>query len=154
MCFFPCRNVNIQGWLGLQKLEARVPVPGQEQRSGLGSESMESQSIDSQGPVASDKTLRIICVEINFHIETESREISKVFIRRKKNIYGQTHRQAQRELHTHRLNHSQGVFLLDFLWPVILLCPVLSLYFRSYLNGLVVFPTFFNLSLNLATRSS
>ena len=26
--------------------------------------------------------------------------------------------------------------------------------FRSYLNGLVVFPTFFNLSLNLAIRSS
>ena len=25
---------------------------------------------------------------------------------------------------------------------------------RSYLNGLVVFPTFFNLSLNLAIRSS
>ena len=27
-------------------------------------------------------------------------------------------------------------------------------WFRSYLNGLVVFPTFFNLSLNLAIRSS
>ena len=27
-------------------------------------------------------------------------------------------------------------------------------FFRSYLNGLVVFPTFFNLSLNLAIRSS
>ena len=28
------------------------------------------------------------------------------------------------------------------------------IWFRSYLNGLVVFPTFFNLSLNLAIRSS
>ena len=30
----------------------------------------------------------------------------------------------------------------------------LGIWFRSYLNGLVVFPTFFNLSLNLAIRSS
>ena len=29
-----------------------------------------------------------------------------------------------------------------------------GIWFRSYLNGLVVFPTFFNLSLNLAIRSS
>ena len=28
------------------------------------------------------------------------------------------------------------------------------IWFRSYLNGLIVFPTFFNLSLNLAIRSS
>ena len=31
---------------------------------------------------------------------------------------------------------------------------LLRIWFRSYLNGLVVFPTFFNLTLNLAIRSS
>ena len=33
-------------------------------------------------------------------------------------------------------------------------CIIIGFWFRSYLNGLVVFPTFFNLSLNLAIRSS
>ena len=37
------------------------------------------------------------CVEMNFHVEMESCEASKVFIRRKKSPYGKTHRQAQRE---------------------------------------------------------
>ena len=33
-------------------------------------------------------------------------------------------------------------------------CIIVRDWFRSYLNGLVVFPTFFNLSLNLAINSS
>ena len=33
-------------------------------------------------------------------------------------------------------------------------CITIGIWFRSYLNGLVLFPTFFNLSLNLAIRSS
>ena len=33
-------------------------------------------------------------------------------------------------------------------------CIIIGIWFRSYLKGLVVFPTFFNLSLNLAIRSS
>jgi len=55
------------------------------------------------------------------------------------------------------LCHSSSVTLLDLIsW----ICLSLALYnhkgfdFRSYLNGLVVFPTFFNLSLNFAIRSS
>ena len=35
-----------------------------------------------------------------------------------------------------------------------LCCIIIRVWFRSYLNGLVVFPTFFNLSLNFAIRSS
>ena len=33
-------------------------------------------------------------------------------------------------------------------------CIIMRIWFRSYLNGLVVFPTLFNFSLNLAIRSS
>ena len=50
----------------------------------------------------------------------------------------------------------QALYLLD-LTPWIYLSLLLyhcKGFFRSYLNGLVVFPTFFNFSLNLAIRSS
>ena len=51
----------------------------------------------------------------------------------------------------------QALCLLDLI-PWLYFSPPLQnhkgIWFRSYLNGLVVFPTFFNLSLNLAIRSS
>ena len=50
---------------------------------GGGSESPESWPPDHQGPMDSDKALTRRCVEMSFHIETESSEASKVFIRRK-----------------------------------------------------------------------
>ena len=53
--------------------------------------------------------------------------------------------------------HSSSGTLSDRIPWIYLSLPLYShkgIWFRSYLNGLVVFPTFFNLSLNLAIRSS
>ena len=72
------------------------------------------------------------CVEMNFHIETESSEAGNVFIRRKKStvcIDGHMGRLKEScAFSLFGLNHLCGAFLLGFLWPVILLCLVLSLY--------------------------
>ena len=48
----------------------------------------------------------------------------------------------------------QALYLLDLIPLIYLLFLLIRDLIRSYLNGLVVFPTFFNLSLNLAIRSS
>ena len=61
----------------------------------------------------------------------ESSETSKVFIRRKRVQYVWTDIQVdcERESHPHgSLNHLYGTFLLGFLWPIILICLVQSLY--------------------------
>jgi len=53
--------------------------------------------------------------------------------------------------------HSSSALCLSDLIPWIYSPPLLynhEIWFRSYLNVLVVFPTFFNLSLNFAIRSS
>ena len=51
--------------------------------------------------------------------------------------------------------HSSSGTLSDLIAWIYLSLPLYSHKgFKSYLNGLVVFPTFFNLSLNLAIRSS
>ena len=50
--------------------------------------------------------------------------------------------------------HSSSTLYLSDLIPWIYLSFLLFNCIRSYLYGLVVFPTFFNLSLNLAIRSS
>ena len=54
------------------------------------------------------------------------------------------------------LGHSSSGTLSDLILWIYLSLPLYDVrdWFRSYLNGLVVFPTFFNLSLNLAIRSS
>ena len=73
----------------------------------------------------------VSCVEMNFHIETESSETSKVFIRRKRVQYMWIDTQvgSEREsLPRGSLYHFYGAFLLGFLRPIILLCLVLSLY--------------------------
>ena len=49
----------------------------------------------------------------------------------------------------------QALYLSDLIPWIYLSLPLYNCKgFKSYLNGLVVFPTFFNLSLNLAIRSS
>ena len=65
--------------------------------------------------------------------KTESNETSKVFIRRKKeySICGYSHGWTQRDTTCGSLNHLYGPFLLDFLWPIILTCPVQSPYLVS-----------------------
>ena len=67
---------------------------------------------------------------MNFHKETESSETNKVFIRRKKEyVWIDTQVGSERESCPRgSLNHLYGAFLPGFLWPIILLCLVLSLY--------------------------
>ena len=75
--------------------------------------------------------------------KTES-ETSKVFIRRKKSKYGQTHRWAQRISPSwwFYYNHFYGHFFQVLLQPIILLCLVLSLYLASlYFRALPCVPT-------------
>ena len=60
-------------------------------------------------------------------MKTESNETSKVFVRRKKSTYGQTHRRNKREQHPQgSLNHLHGTFLPSFVCPIILICLVQS----------------------------
>ena len=71
----------------------------------------------------------VSCVEMNFHIESESSETS--VIRKKKSTYVwiDTRAGSERESRPHSsLNHFYGAFLPGFLWPIILLCLVLSPY--------------------------
>ena len=81
------------------------------------------------GPVAK-------CVEMSFHIEMESSETNRVFIRRKKSTVfvdrwlrvaprGSSHHFFFCLFCSHRF---YWAFLPRFLWPVVLLCLVLSLY--------------------------
>ena len=64
----------------------------------------------------------VSCVEMNFYIEMESSEASKVFIRKKKSTV-HVGRQGLREWRPcASLNYFYGAFLLGFLWPIILLC--------------------------------
>ena len=65
--------------------------------------------------------------------KTKSSEISKVFIRRKEeySMCGQTHRQTQKERELSpcgSFSHFYGAFLPDFLWPIIMISLVQSLY--------------------------
>ena len=74
----------ILGGLSLQWLEAGFQFPGQRLKFGQGSENAESEPLDhpAQWPVT--RPWPVSCVEMNFHVEVESSETSKVFIRRKK----------------------------------------------------------------------
>ena len=66
-------------------------------------------------------------VEMNSHKAMESSKTSKVFIRRKNSTCEQTRGWVQRESCPHDcLNHLYGAFPPGLLWPIILLCLVLS----------------------------
>ena len=68
----------------------------------------------------------VSCVQMNFHIETESGETSEVFTRRKRvrSYVGRLRESGP----PGGLKHFYGAFLLGFLWLIILLFLVLSLY--------------------------
>ena len=86
----------ILGGLSLQQLQAGFRFPGQRLKSGLGSESVESQPLDHQGQWPVTRSLaRRLCR--NEFPEMKSSETSKVFIRRKKGTYEQTHMGGLRE---------------------------------------------------------
>ena len=68
-------------------------------------------------------------VQMNSHKETESSETSEMFIRWKKGSYELTHTGGLREFRSRcGLKDLFQTFLPGFLWPIILLCLVLSLY--------------------------
>ena len=68
----------------------------------------------------------VSCVQMNFHMETESGETSEVFTRRKR-VRGHTGGLRQ-SCPRGGLKHFYGAFLLDFLWLITLLFLALSLY--------------------------
>ena len=64
----------------------------------------------------------VSCVEMNFYIEMESSEASKVFIRKKKSTVRVSRHTGWEWRPCGSLNYFYGAFLLGFLRPVILLC--------------------------------
>ena len=96
------------------------------------------QRILATRPVVSDKALALQLCRKEFPPKTESSETSKVFIKRKKEyVWIDTQVDSERESRPHSsLNHFYGAFLPCFLWPIILICLVLS----PYLLYLRIFP--------------
>ena len=116
----------ISGNLGLQQLEVGSWFFGWRLSLGQGSENTESQPLD-HGSVTTPWFFSFAKI---IPTKTESSETSKVIIRRKKGtVCVNRHTGGLRDTsHPHgNLNHLCGAFLLGFLWPVILICLVLSL---------------------------
>ena len=88
--------------------------------------------------MVSDKTLTLQICRKRIPTKMKSSETSQVFTRREKSIVCvDRHTGRQREPRPRgSLNHCYGAFLPAFLWPVILLCLVLS----SYLVYLRILP--------------
>ena len=117
----------ISGGPGLQQLEAGFWFLVQKVNLGQGSENTESQPLD-HGSVT---RLWLFSFAKIIPTKTESSETSKVMIRRKKGtVCVNRHIGGLRDTsHPHgNLSHLCGAFLWGFLWPVILICLVLSLY--------------------------
>ena len=114
------------GGLRLPWLGSRVSVPSQKLRSGPGGESAKSEPLD-QWPVTRPGPLRF--VEKNpTKTEISETQVKRLLGGREYSTCGQTRGQAQRHSCPRgSLNHLCGAFPLGFLWPVILLCRVLSL---------------------------
>ena len=114
------------GGLRLPWLGSRVSVPSQKLRSGPGGESAKSEPLD-QWPVTRPGPLRF--VEKNpTKMEISETQVKRLLGGREYSTCGQTRGQAQRHSCPRgSLNHLCGAFPLGFLWPVILLCRVLSL---------------------------
>ena len=117
----------ISSGLGRQRLEARFQFPGQRLKSGHSSENAESQP----RPVASDKALAHQLCRNEFP-QRESSETSKnkqVYQEEKGYVWVDTLAGSEKgQCPCGSLNHLYGALLPGFLWPVILLCLVLSPY--------------------------
>ena len=82
-------------------------------------------------PMVSDKALALqLCREFP---QSQSSETIEVFIRRRKSkVLADRHMGRLRESCSHGgLNHLCGAFLSGFLWPIILICLVLSPYLAN-----------------------
>ena len=88
-------------------------------------------------PMVSDKALALQLCREEFP-QRQSSETIEEFIRRKKSkVLVDRHMGRLRESCPHGgLNHLCGAFLSGFLWPVILICQILS----SYLANLRILP--------------
>ena len=127
----------ILGGLSLQWPEAGSPFlardGGWPAESAAARPALESPTTRPPEPVA--RPWPVSCVQMNFHIEMESGETSQVFTRRKKNS---THMWIDicvdidvgglRQLCACGSFNHWFEALLSFLWPIILICLVLSPY--------------------------
>lgn len=106
---------------------SRVPSSWQRLMLGYGSRSVKSWPPDLRTSDRWPRPWPRSCVEMNFHVEMDSCEASKVSISRKESIWKDTQAGSEREvLSPGSLNLLlHRAFLLSFLWPFTLLCLVL-----------------------------